>query len=80
MTAEAPAFDLTLDTKGLLCPMPIVKLAKAFKDLETGQVIMLEATDPGALPDVIAWSKNTGNPLLHHDQLEKVMRFWLQKP
>jgi TusA-related sulfurtransferase len=77
--AEAPTVDRTLDCKGLLCPMPIVKLAKAVKELDPGQVILLEATDPGAVPDVMAWSKNTGNPVLSQDKEGPVMRFWIQK-
>jgi TusA-related sulfurtransferase len=59
--------------------MPIVKLAKAMKDLESQQVLLLEATDPGAIPDVAAWSKNTGNPVLAQETVDKVMRFWIQK-
>lgn len=77
--ADAPTADRTLDCKGLLCPMPIVKLAKAVKELEPGQVILLEATDPGAVPDVVAWSKNTGHPILSQDKVGPVMRFWIQK-
>lgn len=77
--SDIPAVDRTLDAKGLLCPMPIVKLAKAVKELESHQVILLEATDPGAIPDVTAWSKNTGNPVLHQETIDKVMRFWIQK-
>lgn len=76
---DTPTHDRTLDAKGLLCPMPIVKLAKAMKELEPNQVILLEATDPGAIPDVAAWSKNTGNPILAQEQIDKVMRFWIQK-
>jgi tRNA 2-thiouridine synthesizing protein A len=76
---DAPAADRTLDAKGLLCPMPIVKLSKLFKELEPQQVVLLEATDPGAIPDVKAWSKNTGNPLLHQETEGNVMRFWIQK-
>ena len=77
--AEAPPVDRTLDCKGMLCPMPIVKLAKAVRELETGQVILLEATDPGAVPDVAAWSKNTGHPVLFQDKEGPLMRFWIQK-
>jgi TusA-related sulfurtransferase len=77
--ADTPTPTLTLDAKGLLCPMPIVKLAKAMKDLESQQVLLLEATDPGAIPDVAAWSKNTGNPVLAQETVDKVMRFWIQK-
>jgi len=76
---DTPIPDQTLDAKGLLCPMPIVKLAKAMKELQPSQVILLEATDPGAVPDVMAWSKNTGNPVLAQETVGKVMRFWIQK-
>ena len=76
---DVPTVDITLDTKGLLCPMPIVKLAKAIREMEPTQVILLEATDPGSIPDVAAWSKNTGNPILHQETTDKVMRFWIQK-
>jgi TusA-related sulfurtransferase len=77
--ADAPAVDVTLDCKGMLCPMPIVKLSKAIKELDSGKVLMLEATDPGAIADVAAWSKNTGHPLLSQDKVGNVMRFWIQK-
>jgi tRNA 2-thiouridine synthesizing protein A len=76
---EALTADRTLDCKGMLCPMPIVKLAKLIKELDAGQVLLMEATDPGSVPDVEAWSKNTGNPVLAHDKIGNVMRFWIQK-
>jgi TusA-related sulfurtransferase len=76
---DMPIPDQTLDAKGLLCPMPIVKLSKAMRELQPSQVILLEATDPGAIPDVMAWAKNTGNPVLAQETVDKVMRFWIQK-
>jgi TusA-related sulfurtransferase len=76
---DMPTPDRMLDTKGALCPMPIVRLSKAMKELEPSQVILMEATDPGAIPDVAAWSKNTGNPILAQETVDKVMRFWIQK-
>jgi len=76
---DVPATDRTLDAKGLLCPMPIVKLSKLMKELEPDQVVLVEATDPGSVPDVTAWAKNTGNPLLHHEVDGNVMRFWIRK-
>ena len=77
--ADAPTPDRTLDAKGLLCPMPIVKLAKAIKEMAPEQVLLLEATDPGSVPDVAAWSRNTGNPVLHLEIADRVMRFWIRK-
>ena len=77
--AEHPTATRTVDAQGLLCPMPIVKLSKAMKEMAPAEILLLEATDPGSIPDVQAWSKNTGNPLLAHEQEGKVMRFWIQK-
>jgi TusA-related sulfurtransferase len=76
---EAPTADRTLDCKGMLCPMPIVKLSKIIKELDSGQVVLMEATDPGAIPDVTAWSKNTGHEIIAQDKVDKLMRFWIQK-
>lgn len=77
--AEAPTADRTLDCKGMLCPMPIVKLSKAMKEMESGQVVLMMATDPGSVPDVEAYAKNTGHPILSQDKDGSVMRFWIQK-
>lgn len=77
--ADAPAHDQVLDAKGLLCPMPIVKLAKFMREMASQQVVLVEATDPGAVPDVAAWSRNTKNPVIHQEIEGKVMRFWIQK-
>ena len=56
--------NAVLDARGLLCPMPIVKTAKAIKELEPGQVLKLIATDRGSIADVPAWAESTGNELL----------------
>ena len=58
----------TLDLKGLLCPMPIVKIAQAIKDVEVGDVIEATATDPGVLADVPAWANTSGNEVVSMDQ------------
>ena len=56
--------DHELDARGLLCPMPIVKTAKAMKELAPGEVLKLLATDRGSVTDVPAWTDTTGNELL----------------
>jgi TusA-related sulfurtransferase len=76
---ETIAQDRVLDCKGLLCPMPIVKLSKAIKEMSQNEVVLLEATDPGSVPDVAAWSRQTGNPVLAQDRVGPVMRFWIRK-
>jgi tRNA 2-thiouridine synthesizing protein A len=61
--------DLELDLKGLLCPMPMVKVSQNINNVEVGDVIRAVATDPGSMADIPAWAKSTGNEVL---QAEKV--------
>ena len=68
-----------LDVKGLQCPMPIVKTAKAMKELVSGDLIQVVATDPGSVKDFAAWSKATGNELVESSAIDGVFRFVLRK-
>ena len=68
-----------LDASGLLCPMPIVKTAKAMKELEPGQVLKLIATDRGSVADVPAWAEGTGNELLERHEEGETFVFFLRK-
>ena len=56
--------DVELDCKGMYCPMPIVKLKKTSKTMESGQVLRLVSTDQGSTRDVPAWAKKTGAEIL----------------
>ncbi|HET9780878.1 MAG TPA: sulfurtransferase TusA family protein [Candidatus Dormibacteraeota bacterium] len=69
----------SLDLKGLSCPMPIVKTAKAMKELKPGDIVEVFATDPGSVPDFKAWSNSTGNPLLESTEEAGVYRFIVKK-
>jgi TusA-related sulfurtransferase len=62
--AMPDAVAKTLDNKGDLCPLPVVKSSKAIKELNDVQVLEVLATDPAAKPDFAAWSKTTGHKLL----------------
>lgn len=73
------ATDRTLDCRGMLCPVPIVKLAKAIKEIEKGQVLLLEATDPGSKPDVEAWGRRTGNEIVHQTEEQQLFKFWIRR-
>jgi tRNA 2-thiouridine synthesizing protein A len=65
MTAAAPtAFDRELDTRGLNCPLPILKTKKALSELQSGQVLRVVATDPGSTRDFQAFARQTGNELV----------------
>jgi TusA-related sulfurtransferase len=71
--------DQTLDARNLLCPMPVVKTAKAFKELEPGQVLKIVATDRGAITDLPAWAKTTGNALLDWHEEDGGFVFLIKK-
>jgi len=71
--------DHELDARGLLCPMPIVKTAKAMKELAPGEVLKLMATDRGSVTDVPAWADTTGNELLEWHEEGDVFVFLIRK-
>jgi tRNA 2-thiouridine synthesizing protein A len=53
-----------LDTRGLNCPLPILKAKKALGDLTSGQLLRVVATDAGSVRDFQAFAKQTGNELV----------------
>jgi tRNA 2-thiouridine synthesizing protein A len=68
-----------LDLRGLLCPMPVVKLAKAVKGMAVGELVQATASDPGVLADIPAWCKSTGNELVKMEKGDKVFTFVVRK-
>ena len=56
--------DKELDTRGLNCPLPILKAKKALAELASGQMLKVIATDPGSVRDFQAFAKQTGNELI----------------
>lgn len=70
--------DATLDAKGLMCPMPIVQLAKKVKGMTSGQVLELLADDIGAKDDIPAWCSRTGNQLIQMEEDGKLIRFYIR--
>ena len=56
--------DQELDTRGLNCPLPILKAKKALSGMESGQVLRVTATDSGSVRDFQAFARQTGNELL----------------
>ena len=57
-------FDKELDTRGLNCPLPILKAKKAMADMDSGSVLKIVSTDPGSMRDFQAFARQTGNELL----------------
>ena len=76
---KEPPFDLELDCKGLLCPLPIIKTKQAMDTLTAGQVLRMVATDAGSVNDMQAWTRQTGNELLNHEESGGVYTYYLRK-
>ena len=72
-------FDKELDTRGLNCPLPILKAKKALNDMQSGQVLKIVATDPGAVKDFQAFAKQTGNDLLSSAEAQKEFTFFMKR-
>ena len=77
VSEAAPA--ATLDTSGLLCPLPVYKAALALKGIEPGQVLELICTDPGSLADIPAMAHQRGDRLVKTDDRGSTQIFWIER-
>lgn len=59
-----------IDTRGLKCPLPILKAKKALADMVSGQLLKVVATDTGSLKDFQAFAQQTGNALVQQDMVD----------
>ncbi|AVX03084.1 sulfurtransferase TusA [Maritalea myrionectae] len=70
---------LTVDTRGLNCPLPVIKAEKALANVIKGQSICLLATDPLAEIDIPNMCNKQGFELVSHENEDGVIRFVIQK-
>jgi len=56
-----------IDTRGMNCPLPILKAKKALADMQSGQLLRVVSTDAGSLRDFQAFARQTGNELVGQD-------------
>ncbi|MGV6801512.1 MAG: sulfurtransferase TusA family protein [bacterium] len=71
--------DQTLDTKGLNCPLPILKAKKMLKDMDVGTTLEVVSTDPGSIKDFEAFCRSTGNELLESEDKGDLFRFVIKR-
>ncbi len=69
----------TLDTKGLNCPLPILKAKKALNGIEAGGMLEVLSTDPGSVSDFGSFCSATGNTLVESNENEGVYTFLIKK-
>ena len=72
-------FQKEIDARGLNCPLPILRTKKALADMQSGDVLKILATDPGATRDFQAFAKQTGNELLEPGEHYKVFTFYMRR-
>jgi tRNA 2-thiouridine synthesizing protein A len=77
--STAIVFDRELDTKGLNCPLPILRAKKALAELSSGQVLKIVCTDPGSIRDFKAFAKQTGNELLAQETQDELFIHFLKR-
>jgi tRNA 2-thiouridine synthesizing protein A len=69
----------TVDARGLVCPLPVIKLSKTIKSIPLDAIVELLATDPGSIPDLEAFEKQTGHRVVERSQDNGVFRFLVRR-
>ena len=69
----------TLDTKGMNCPLPILKAKKAIKGLEAGETLEVLSTDPGSVKDFEAFCRQSGDELLDTQEADGEYTYMIKK-
>ena len=59
--------DKEIDTRGLNCPLPILKAKKSLNEMTSGQLLRVVSTDPGSIRDFQAFARQTGNELMEQE-------------
>lgn len=72
-------FDLEVDARGLMCPLPLLRLKKALQAVEPGAVLKVLATDPAAHLDFGVFIEQAGHQLLSSDRSPEVHTFYIRK-
>ncbi len=54
----------SVDARGLLCPMPVIRTQDKAVELSPGEILEVVCTDPGAINDVPAWCRINGHKVI----------------
>jgi TusA-related sulfurtransferase len=73
------AVAATLDTFGMLCPIPIIKTAARVKTMKKGEILKVMSDDPGILEDMPAWCTTSGNELVHIEERGEEYDVYIRK-
>lgn len=73
------AVTRTLDTSGMLCPLPVYKAALALKTMAPGEILELICTDPGSLADIPAMARQRGDRIVETKEQDDRQTFLIEK-
>lgn len=72
--------DDDIDTRGLLCPLPVLKAAKRMRAMAPGGILRMQADDPAAVIDVPHFCAEQGYELLSSDEADGIQTYLIRKP
>ncbi len=72
-------FDRELDTSGLNCPLPLLRLKKTLNEMGSGQVVHVIATDPASILDFGVFADQTGHGILEQIEANGIYHYWVRK-
>ena len=71
--------EMELDTKGMNCPLPILKAKKAINQLEAGDILRIVATDPGSVEDFAVFCRTGGHELVESTEANGIFTYQIKK-
>ena len=70
---------MIVDTRGLFCPMPVIKTSDALKNLDSGSMVEVISDDPAIEFDLPAWCQSNGHTIQRVEKESGVYRYWVEK-
>lgn len=71
--------DFELDARGLMCPLPLLRLKKALQQIEQGQIVRVLATDPASVLDFGVFVEQTGHALVEQREETGLFVYLIRK-
>lgn len=79
MTQDPPRPGVVIDTRGMFCPIPIIKTSEALRNLDSGGVVEVISDDPAVELDMPAWCRSTGHTIIRLTKEGDDFRYLVRK-
>ncbi len=76
---DLPAFDQTLDVRPLNCPLPILRTKAMFAGMQSGDVLKVLYQQKEYVRELEMFTRQTGNEVIHTEDLGDHHAAWLRK-